>query len=107
MIWMEPFITYCIFGCVFTPYRFSSWLLKHAVMTLDAMLQGFEKCFTPSPYAIRTTDVYDIASWLTPHLNTMTGHSKPHCFRITQSDNGKAIIHWKQWMTCQVLLNQF
>lgn len=83
-------------------FRFSHWLCKHAAMTLDRLMAGFEKCYTPTPTSIRTTTVFNITEWLIPHLNTIKNHSKPHIFKITKDDNGRARIYWKEWSTDRV-----
>lgn len=94
-----PFRIYFIFT-----FSFSSWLLKNTVLTLDAMMTAFESCYTPSPHSARTSDLYDIATWLYPHLDSMSGHSGPHCFKIVRGDNGKAYIYFRQFMTSKVII---
>lgn len=79
--------------------KFSHWLCKHAAMTLEKLMEGFEKCYTPAPTSIRTSTVFNITEWLIPHLNTIKNHSKPHIFKIAKDDNGRARIFWKEWST--------
>lgn len=83
-------------------FRFSHWLCKHAAMTLDKLMAGFEKCYTPTPTSIRTTTVFNITEWLIHHLNTIKNHSKQLIFKITKDDNGRARIYWKEWSTDRV-----
>lgn len=35
-------------------FRFSHWLNRHAAMTLDKLMNGFEACFTPRPHSVKT-----------------------------------------------------
>lgn len=46
--------------------------------------------------------IYNISKWVTPFLNTMRNHSKPHIFKIIQDECGKAKILWKRWSTDKV-----
>ncbi|XP_065942826.1 uncharacterized protein [Magallana gigas] len=57
------------------------------------------KFFSPRPTSIRTSDVYNITEWLTPHINTIKNHSRPHVFKITSDESGKARLFWKEWST--------
>eukprot|EP00105_Crassostrea_gigas_P040560 XP_019924708.1 PREDICTED: uncharacterized protein LOC105332847 [Crassostrea gigas] len=83
--------------------KFSHWLCKHAAMTLEKLMEGFEKCYTPTPASIRTSTVFNITEWLIPHLNTIKNHSKPHIFKIAKDDNGRARIFSKEWSTDKTL----
>lgn len=78
--------------------KFSHWLI-HAATTLEKLMTGFEKCFSPRPTSIRTSDVYNITEWLTPHINAIKNHSRPHVFKITSDESGKARLFWKEWST--------
>lgn len=78
---------------------FSRWLDKHRAYTLEDMMEGFEKCYTPRPTSILLEDIFDFKSWITPHLNDLTGHQDPHQFRISRDENGKAFIATKSWCT--------
>uniref|UniRef100_K1QPN2 DUF7869 domain-containing protein n=1 Tax=Magallana gigas TaxID=29159 RepID=K1QPN2_MAGGI len=79
--------------------KFSHWLIRHAATTLEKLMTGFEKCFSPRPTSIRTSDVYNITEWLTPHINAIKNHSRPHVFKITSDESGKARLFWKEWST--------
>lgn len=35
-------------------FRFSHWLNRHAAMTLEKLMNGFETCFTPRPHSIKS-----------------------------------------------------
>uniref|UniRef100_K1PE89 DUF7869 domain-containing protein n=1 Tax=Magallana gigas TaxID=29159 RepID=K1PE89_MAGGI len=72
-------------------------------MTLEKLMEGFEKCYTPTPASIRTSTVFNITEWLIPHLNTIKNHSKPHIFKIAKDDNGRAKNFWKEWSTDKTL----
>ncbi|XP_061171052.1 uncharacterized protein LOC133180592 [Saccostrea echinata] len=79
--------------------KFSHWLGRHAAMTLMKLMNGFEACYTPGPHSIKTNRVYNITEWITPFLNTIKNHSKPHVFKILQDETGKAKLYWKKWST--------
>uniref|UniRef100_A0A8W8MD19 DUF7869 domain-containing protein n=1 Tax=Magallana gigas TaxID=29159 RepID=A0A8W8MD19_MAGGI len=83
--------------------KFSHWLCKHAAMTLEKLMEGFEKCYTPTPASIRTSTVFNITEWLIPHLNTIKNHSKPHRFKIAKDDNDRARIFWQERFTDKTL----
>ena len=92
--------------------RFSSWLNRHAAITLDKLINGFSDSYTPKPRGYIVEHIFDITSWLTPYLNTMSMHSKPHQFKITLDESNRAVIHTKKWSTdkewtpCQSSLEQ-
>ncbi len=82
--------------------RISSWLSKHNVPTLDALMKGVEKCFRKAgtnTTSIQLDQMYDITGMLQPYLEQMKFHSKPHVFKITQNEAGKAVMVTKKWST--------
>lgn len=56
-------------------------------------------CFFSS--GIATDNIYNVAESL--KLDNISGHSKPHVFRITRAEN-KAVLQWKKWTTDTVQL---
>ncbi|KAJ8321339.1 hypothetical protein KUTeg_001109 [Tegillarca granosa] len=76
--------------------RFSVWLKTHSATTLPKLMNLWEQCFTPKPTGILTENVYDVAGWLQGHINPISGHSKPHTFRITK-ENDKVKLVFKKW----------
>ena len=52
-------------------------------------------------------NVYDFSSWLTPSLEFITGHSKPHVFRVKKGLDGKVEMAWKGWSTDKVLKHNY
>ncbi|XP_062594544.1 uncharacterized protein LOC134255959 [Saccostrea cucullata] len=79
--------------------KFSHWYGRHAAVTVEKLMSGFEKCFTPQPTSIKTDKVFNITEWLTPYMNTIKNHSRPHVFKIQKEESGKAKIWWKEWST--------
>ncbi len=53
--------------------------------------------YTPQPVTIQLKSVYDVRSWLVPHIEELHGHSQPHCFRFTLDEDGRAVMHYKNW----------
>ena len=61
--------------------RFSSWLSKSAIYTLDKMIQMLHKCYHHCGSSAEEPDleyVLNFCEWLTPHMNQLSKHSKPH-----------------------------
>ena len=54
--------------------------------------------------AVKTTIVYSFIDTL--KLNNISGHSRPHVFKIKKDVTGKAKIFWKKWSTDKVRLNE-
>ncbi|KAJ8299830.1 hypothetical protein KUTeg_022577 [Tegillarca granosa] len=77
-------------------WMFSVWLKTHSATTLPKLMNLWEQCFTPKPTGILTENVYDVAGWLQGHINPISGHSKPHTFRITK-ENDKVKLVFKKW----------
>lgn len=44
-------------------------------------------------------ELYDIKTWIIPHLNELHGHSQPHCFKFVLNDQGKAVMYVRNWTT--------
>ena len=53
----------------------------------------------PTPTAHLLESIYDIKSWIIPHLNNLHGHSQPHCFKFILNDQGKAVMYFRNWTT--------
>jgi hypothetical protein len=79
--------------------RLATWLRKHCAVTLPQLFLGLQQCYTPDPIVFKIRELYDIKGWLDPHLNIMSKHSNPHCFRIKKDNTGKALMHVKKWST--------
>ena len=67
------------------------------------------KLFTAIPRAhtkVHTTTerilhVFNVKDWLAPHQHAMYHHSKPHLFKFTRNNEGKAVLHTKDWSTSE------
>ena len=53
--------------------------------------------FTPQPTTILLENIRDARLWLGPFIQELHGHSQPHCFRFTLSEDGYAMMHYKRW----------
>ncbi|WAQ94150.1 hypothetical protein MAR_006621, partial [Mya arenaria] len=78
--------------------RFSTNVRDKMIMTLDSLMQCFERCYRPTPTAIRTTSVWNWSE--TMDINSIRNHSRPHLFKFVKDDNGTA-IYFKKWSTDQ------
>ena len=45
-----------------------------------------------------TEEIYDIKSWIAPHLNEFHGYSQPHCFKFLLTQDGKAVIYFDSYL---------
>ncbi len=52
---------------------------------------------TPSPEVVWVEWVFEIKTWLGPHVEELRGHSQPHCYRFTTNGEGHAAMHYRQW----------
>ena len=41
--------------------------------------------------------IWDIKSWLSPHINTPHGHTNPHNFLFQHGESGKAEMRYRNW----------
>ena len=83
-------------------FRLSVWLRSHEVITLPMLEAGFRDCSQTPAEASSLETIYDFAEWLTPHIQPMQHHSRPHCFKIVPDEAGKALLLTKTWSTDQV-----
>ena len=83
--------------------RFSHWLGRHACLTLDKLMSAFEKCYHPTPTAIKTTHLYNVTEWLDGKIENIRGQSRPHAFKIKANEEGRAELFWKKWATDKVI----
>jgi hypothetical protein len=57
-----------------------------------------KEAYTPSPQVTTITDVFDIKSWIAPHLNEIHGHTTPLCFKFVLV-NEMATMFYRHWST--------
>ena len=43
--------------------------------------------------------MYDVRSWIEPHLNEIHGHREPHCFKFVMNEENKAVMYFRNWTT--------
>jgi len=41
--------------------------------------------------------MYDVKSWLKPHMEQLHNHSHPHIFRFRKASDGCCYMQYKQW----------
>ena len=51
----------------------------------------------PTPQTYFMEEIYDIKSWITPHLNKLHGHRQPHCFKFILNQEEKAVMYFLNW----------
>uniref|UniRef100_A0A8W8MM29 DUF7869 domain-containing protein n=1 Tax=Magallana gigas TaxID=29159 RepID=A0A8W8MM29_MAGGI len=90
-MYVLAFMAYLVERKIFRKVKISFLMVGHTHEDVD---QVFSK-----PTSIRTSDVYNITEWLTPHINAIKNHSRPHVFKITSDESGKARLFWKEWST--------
>ena len=49
------------------------------------------------PEACLVESVFDVKSWLEPHLHKLHNHSHRHIFRFTRDSTGAVVMHCKDW----------
>ena len=60
-------------------------------------MSAITKCYADVSSAILLEHMYDIKSWLEPHLEGLQNHSFPHIFRFTLNTSGEVVMHYKDW----------
>lgn len=51
----------------------------------------------PTPQMYFMEEMYDIKSWITPHLSELHGHRQPHCFKFVLNEEEKAVMYFRNW----------
>lgn len=49
-----------------------------------------------SPFVKLLEGVYDVKSWLLPHIEDIHGHTAPHCFKFIKIGN-EVLLYYKNW----------
>lgn len=52
---------------------------------------------SPPPLASVVNYVYDISTWLKPHIPDLHDHLKAHIFKLNKNDKGKVCMWYKEW----------
>ncbi|XP_030848478.1 uncharacterized protein LOC115927151 [Strongylocentrotus purpuratus] len=81
--------------------RISTHLKKHSITTFPKLLQAIPASFNTHTMttAQRILHIFDVRDWLLPHQHSMAYHSKPHIFKFTLDQAGKATLQTKDWST--------
>ncbi|XP_053403165.1 uncharacterized protein LOC123565917 [Mercenaria mercenaria] len=54
---------------------------------------------SPGLFGYKLEETYDFVSWMSPYLNGIEGHSKPHAYKICRNEIGEVVLLWKAWPT--------
>lgn len=54
-------------------------------------------CPKQPPLVYFCEEIFDIREWLAPHLSEIHGHTGPHAFKVTLSENGDPVMKYKIW----------
>ena len=80
--------------------RISSRIRRLNVPTLQDLLQQIPKAYLKhNTTAERLAAVFNVRDWLSPSIEVMQRHSKPHVFKITKDESGRAVLMTKMWST--------
>ncbi|XP_038063298.1 uncharacterized protein LOC119733986 [Patiria miniata] len=78
--------------------RIAEKLRHNDVYTLEELHEVVENSYTPRVLVRQLfgSDLWDIKSWLLPHLKPIGNHSKPHHF-LFKKVNGAARMYYRMW----------
>ena len=65
--------------------------------TKIGLKSAIEASYSPSPKVHFTNAIFDVKEWLGSHLNDIHGHTQPLSFKFTLNEEGRAVMHYKQW----------
>ncbi|XP_068680383.1 uncharacterized protein [Montipora foliosa] len=77
---------------------YSKHLDKLDVYTVIELLKALESCMrqpTPKPFMLKI--VYDIKLWIAEHAEELHEHTVPKCFKFELNEEGKAVMHYRNW----------
>ena len=62
------------------------------------LLKALETCMkNPTPKLYMLKMVYDIKSWISDYCEELHKHTVPECFKFTLNEDGKAVMHYRNW----------
>ena len=61
------------------------------------LLSATSNSYTPHPKVKLLEFVYDVKSWLSPHIEDLHGHTQPHCFKFVLNSDGYSEMYYKNW----------
>ncbi|XP_072019537.1 uncharacterized protein [Amphiura filiformis] len=78
--------------------RIAQYLRKRNVQTIVKLLrlikEAYKKLKTTTE---RLKNMFNIRDWLMPSIAPMRHHTQHHVFRFTLNEQGKAVMHTRQW----------
>ena len=79
--------------------RISTALSKRTATTIPALHTVIHRAFTPEPITADLTNIWNIKSWLLPHIKGLKNHSRPHAFRFIKGKDGNVEMTYRNWST--------
>lgn len=52
---------------------------------------------TPKPKVVNLIEVRDVKSWVSPCLESLHGHTDPHCFKFVEVAGDDVRMYFKRW----------
>ena len=66
---------------------------------LHYLLHATSVSMEPTPQTYFMKEIYDIKSWITPHLHELHGYRQPHCFKFIFNQEEKAVMYFCNWIS--------
>ena len=66
-------------------------------MLFSELLEALPKSFVDLPAANVLEHVFDVKTWLSPHLNSLHNHTHPHVFWLRKGITGAVEMHYKHY----------
>lgn len=77
--------------------RISVQLRKNGAESIPDLLHATEISMEPNPKTYFMESMFDVRSWIEPHLNEIHGHRDPHCFKFLLNEENKAVMYFRNW----------
>jgi hypothetical protein len=61
--------------------RISLWLRRNDAVTIPDLLDGIKRSYNPRPEARELEEMFNYREWISPHVERIGQHSRPHAFR--------------------------
>ena len=68
-----------------------------ALLYFIELMSAIESSYADVPQATLIDKMYDVKSWLLPHLDPLHNHSYPHIFRFKRDASGTVVMKYKEW----------
>ncbi len=64
-------------------------------------MAAVQRCYSDVSEATVINHIFDVKSWLLPHLHKLHNHSHYHIFRFSRDATGLVVMHYKEWNESQ------